>query len=1078
MNIFGHISHYFVKNKQLSFLVGIGVLLWGILSFIHIPKQYNPDIVAPAFRIDVAFPGASVDEVYNIVTKPLEDVLNEIPGVENIYSQTMHGGASSVTCEFYVGEDLEESMITLRQKIDSRLDLSPIGVGEPHIALIDPEDVPIKTLALISETIDPIELRKRAYEIKDATRTIPGVSIVSVIGGEHREFQIILDPEKMKITKTSLSEIQQALTNTSTLKDIGLIKTHEKYFTIETREHVATTSDIEDVIIVSNIEQQLRIGDVARVVERARERIDRVLFSQPEVKTKDAVYLTFAKKKGANIVEVTHAIDKRISVLEKTSTLFDGITKTIVKDEGRVAREEIRGLVINLIQAIVIVFIVLLFFLNKRAAFIVATCIPLTLLTVIALGSLFGYTMNRITLFALILSLGLLVDSATVVIENIVANKKNQPTLDKKELIPQAVSQVGVGLFLSTLTTVLAFIPMAFVTGMMGPYMGPLPFFVSAALIVALLYAYTINPWLAYVMCKDTVQSGIETHCRYICSLKTKGVELYSRILKHLLYHKIHRRIFLILCISALVISLLLPVVRLMRFRMLPKADREQYFVYVDLDRGNSIERSIQVGLACAEFMKTMPEVSSVQSFIGTPPVLDFNGLFRGNMYRQEPHQLSFKVNLTHPDKRKRTSEELVFEHRSLFAEFSKRFDDLTSLFVEDPPGPPVRATLHVKVKTDDEELLREVTYDLENKIARIPGVADSDISLLEENVSYVLSVNKRAAADADITVESIAEQLETIFSHEIIGVYHSKSNFEQEYIVLKYDRTLRDSIDDLKDIYIINEKGNHVPIARYVRVGKIAQEEVILNDDRERVAYISGEMGKRSVTYAILDLMHILTDYEYKGKKASLDKWSLLRFDFSLEDGKKFSIEFGGEWELTVKVFRDLGIAMGVAIVLIYLVLVAQFHSFRIPALIMATILLSLIGVLPGFSILFALDRIYFSATSMIGVIALAGIVVNNAIIFIEYVMQKAPQHDSLSETLIDAGRSRMRPILLTSITTILGSLVIARDPVWSGLAWSIVFGLSLSAALTLIVFPVLLHTFLGKSWFDFIREEVRNGH
>ncbi|MBU1863157.1 MAG: efflux RND transporter permease subunit [Candidatus Omnitrophica bacterium] len=1068
MNIYGRVAEYFIRNKRLSFLILLGIILWGSISFVVMPKQYNPDIVAPAFSITVEFSGATVDEVYQIVTKPLENVLNEIPGVEHIYSQSIHGGRALVIVEFFVGEDLERSMITLRQKISSRLNLKPLGVSEPFIASIDPEDLPIKTLVLHSTIIDPIALRKRAFYLRDELKHIKGTAYIDVIGGRRREFQIVLDPRMMKETRTALSEIGQALDTTSLLRDLGVIKTDTVYYTVETQEQAVTVNDIENIIISANAEQVLRISDVARVIEGEAEYENYVGFYKKGIAADSAVYITIAKKKGENVISVSHAIDEHLKQLQKELPYLHDIQIEIVKDEGRVARKEIYGLVINLMQAICIVFFVLLLFLNYRAAFIVALSIPIVLLSVVGIGNLFNYTINRITLFALILSLGLLVDNATVVIENIVKNKKKDSNAEKEGIIAQSVSEVGVALLLSTLTTVLAFIPMLFVTGMMGPYMGPLPFFISSTLVISLLCAYSINPWLASILCKDKQVFVDKKHCGFICTLSAKVLSGYRSLLTSLFDSRKKRVLFLISCFALLCIVMTFPVIRLIRFRLLPKADREQIYVYIDLDRGTSLERSQRVARGLVHLLQEERELQSIQTFVGAPPVLDFNGLFKGVSNRKGTHQITLKLNLTHPDRRQEASEDLAYYYRTVLEQQVKEYPDARISIVEDPPGPPVLATFHLKVKSDDTELLHTVAYDLEKRVNKIRELKDVDISIGEEHTKYVLSVDKKAAANARINVETISQELETIFSGRVIGTYHSDYNYEQEYIVLKFSRDLRDAIGDLDSIFIANELGNHVPVSRFVKVKSIEEDDTIIGDDREQTVYISGEMGKRSVTYAVIDVLKMLYDYHVPTLQSHRTHFSLLKASYQTDNHKKITVELGGEWELTVKVFRDLGLAMMVAIILIYLVLVAQFRSFIIPLLILGTIPLAMIGIMPGFALLFFLGRVYFSATSMIGVIALSGIVVNNAIIFIEYTIQTAKKYDSLKETLLDAGLTRFRPILLTSITTVLGSLVIATDPVWSGLSWAIVFGLSLSTLLTLVVFPVLIYDFLGKRWFE----------
>lgn len=1065
MNVFASIARFFISNRKLSFLILVIIFLWGALSFKMMPKQYNPNIVAPAFLINVDFPNATVDEVYRLVTQPLEDVLSEIPGVEDIYSKSYHGGRSSVVVQFYVGQDMEKSTITLRQKLSSRIDLSPVGAGEPYISAIDPEDLPIKTLALYSEKLDPVDLRQRAHALKEDIKLINGVSLVNIIGGRRREISIVLDLEKMKKTKTSLDEIQQALERTSLLKDLGVIKSKENYYTLEMGEQADTVDDIKNIIIASNFDYQLRIKDVAEVKASLVERSSYVNYLKDNKKYQDAVYVAISKLKGKNIVDVSNAIDKTIDVLKTRKPYFVDLKIDTVKDEGKTADEEIKGLVLNLAQAITIVFVVLFLFLNHRAAMIVAFSIPMTLLTVFGVGNLFGYTINRITLFALILSLGMLVDSATVVIENIVSLKKRNIDEEKEMLIPSAVAEIGTGLMFSTLTTVLAFIPMRFVSGMMGPYMGPIPFFVSTALIVSLIYAYTLNPWLAYLFCSDNIKSEVDKKCGFLCAILTKNVLLYRIALESLLSNKKVRVRFLTICFVALLISLSLPVFKLLRFRMLPKADRPQVYLQIDLNRGVSVESAQNIADRAIAALSDK-NIKSIQTFTAVAPVLDFNGMFRGVDERFNTNNITLKLNLVHQESRKKASEDIAFEYRQRLLNEFKNDLSVRFVMVEDPPGPPVKSTFQVKIKSADKKLLYAVSSKLENIVKQIKGIEDVDNSIMESNTKYLMYVDKTAAARADVDVASISNDLETVFKGRNIAVVHSDFNFEQEYAVLRIEKEKRDSIADLDNIYVVNKSGLYIPMSSLVKISTAVQEDVYINDNREKTVYISGEMGKRSVMYACLDLISDLKNFNLSGRDVKLLKMNLFELRYLVDGKDEFKIELGGEWDITIAVFRDLGLAMLIALVLIYLVLVAQFRSFLIPGLIFVTIPLALIGVLPGFSILFALKRIYFSATSMIGVIALSGIVVNNAIIFIEHVKQSANKFDNLKDLLLDSGLTRMRPILLTSITTILGSLVIASDPVWSGLAWSIVFGLSLSSLLTLLVFPCLVYHFLNDNW------------
>ncbi len=1029
------------------------------------PKRYNPDITAPAFQVRILFPEATGKEVYELITRPLENVIHEIPGIDEIYSQSIHGGESRVSVFFEVGENPDVSKIRLIQKINSNLQLKPEGVTNVAIETLDPDNLPIMTLAIRSKQLDPIELRKRAFLIKDELKKIAGTSIINVVGGQRRDFQVILDPARLKEYEVALDDIKINLAEKSLFRSLGHIKTRNQHTPIETSGTIRNVDELSNLIISSNVEQQLKIKDIAKVQIGRLETDSYVNFHTKDETISDAVFISIAKKKGGNITKIARNIRTAVTALQQQSPLLHNVTMQVIRDEGRVAYEELRRLTINLLQAITIVLIILFFFLNIRAAIVVAISIPLTLLTVFGIGNLVGFTINRITLFALILSLGLLVDSATVIVENIVRNKAEHPDMSKPAVISMSVAEVGMGLFLATITTVLAFIPMRFVTGMMGPYMGPLPFFVSTALLVALLFSYTLNPWLAYIFCSPTGTKGksrpslVERFANMI-----RGV--YRRLLTALLDSKTKRRLLIGASIVLFCTILTFPALKLLRFRMLPKADREQIYVYLNLPDGAGVEKSNEVSSSLAELLLKNGNVLSVQSFVGQVPILDFNGLFRGASARQLPNHVTLRINLTHPSDRNLSSEELALQFRENLGPIISGVPDTHFQVIEDPPGPPVRSTFMIKIKTNDPKLLEKIAQEVATSVQLIDGIEDIDTSLIDPHKKYYLRVNLDQAAISQMNTQLIAEMLQTLYSGVQIGIYHSDSNVEQEYITLKFPREYRTKITELDHIYLNNKLGIPIPLSRFVSIDEQPSRPHILTDNRETVAYIMAEMGARSVTYAAIDFLRWLNNDRLDS--GQLHKVGLIKSQFNAPDGTPIKIELDGEWKMTLEVFRDLGLAMIIAIGLIYIVLVAQFRSYRIPLLILMTIPLAFIGVFPGFAFLFWVNRIYFSATSMIGVIALSGIVVNNAIILLEYIINLMNTQGDYKASIIDACEVRMRPILLTSLTTILGSLTIAGDPVWSGLAWSIVFGLSLSAILTLIIFPTLLYHFVGPQEFQ----------
>ena len=1074
----GKIAQTFVTNKRLSLLLMVSLFIWGAFSFWNTPRQYNPKITAPAFRIQVDFPGASRSEVLEQVTKPLENTLAQIPAIEDIFSVTVEGGMASIIANFYVGEDEDSAKITLNDRIQSDLNLAPLGIQSPRIESINPDDVPVLVIALESQSVSPGDLRKFAFRLRDKLINVEGTSRVEIIGGKRTQLAIEIDPLRLARNNLGFSQIENALRRNNFFLPSGVIKQKDVYIPLQTTGVIESAAELRNLVIQSSDIQNVYLGDVATIREGPAETEDLVRHRFSGQKVNNSVLISIAKLKDTNIGDVTGNLRERMTQLEK-GFLPDDIKASIIINEGKVARQEISRLVSNLFTSILIVVAILFFFLNGRAAFLVAISIPLTLATVFGISQVTGQNINRITLFALILSLGLLVDNATVVIENIVRRLKNEGYKNKEKTVIDSVAEVGIGLFMSTVTTVLAFIPMAFVTGMMGPYMGPIPFFVPVALVVSLGLSFTVNPWLATLLLNENKKpaktswlsrlNGLSLVTR-LSTMQNRLAELLLAFLRNLLHGLIaksgNRKKFLLAIALATVASFILPATGLVKFRMLPKADKDQFFIYLDLADGSSLEKTILVTERIEEFLTSRPEISMVQSYIGAPPILDFNGLFRGASDRRFPNQATIRAGLLASDERELKSTEIVTLLRPLLQQHVRAFSaDAVLKMVEDPPGPPVLSTVLVRVQGENDELLNKVARDLGQKIGQVEEVVDRDTSVSDDLNVITLQINSALASRSRLSNLQIVETLNTAYSGKAIGIYHNPENIEQEMITLRLAREFRRDKSALSSLYIVNDLGIKVKLSDFVKVVERPLVKPLRRENRQNTAYVTAEMGNRSITYAAIDLLSFLLDYEpaegYRQKS-----WSLFSVEYANAENQELSISIGGEWELTLEVFRDLGAAMGVAIFLIYFVLVAQFSSFREPLIIMSTIPLSLIGVLPGFYVLSFFTGIYFNATSMIGVIALAGIAVNNSIILLEYLNSLKEQGVALEEALVQAGITRFRPIMLTTVTTMLGSVTIAGDPVWAGLAYAIIFGLGISSMLTVLVFPVLYAVLKGNEW------------
>lgn len=1066
----GQISNYFITNGKLTFLILIGTFIWGVLSFFQTPKKYNPTIVAPAFQIVVDYPGATREEVYEQITKPLENVVSDIAGVEDIYSTTFNGGRSVLNVNFFVGEDINASKVALNDRINSDMNFAPMGINKPMIISLDPEDVPVMQIALSSDELDAVELRKLGFKVRDRLSTVEGTSRIFVVGGRKKELSVEINPKKLASYGIAAERVEQALTMNNIYMPSGLVKGKDEYKPIQTYGWISTPEEAKEIVVATNDSINIKLGDVAKVEYRIEEIESHVRHIKLKDSKRNTVLLSVAKLTGTNISEVTDNVEAQLDEL-KSGIIPANAEVEIVVNEGAKAKSEINGLMTNLMTSIGIVVLVLFIFLSFKAAMLVAIAIPLTLSIVFGLAYLNGQSINRITLFALILSLGMLVDNATVVIENIV-RKTGEVKRTTLEVFTDAVNEVGPGLFMSTVTTVLAFIPMAFISGMMGPYMGPIPFFVPAALITSLIISFTINPWMGSVLLKKEEEVvGGDHRPGKLHEIGTHLMMSYRHFLRSLLENKKKTNLTLGIVVIALLFVVSFPAFKLVKFRMLPKANVNQFYVYLDMKAGTSLEKTLMVSKSLEKKLLEQENIEMVQSFVGTPPVLDFNGLFKGASGRQHFHQATLRVGLSKDKSARLTSEDMVLKLRPMLNQHvQKEFaGEIVKLkLIEDPPGPPVLSTYLVRVQGWDKDLIEKEAKALFPHLKKVEGVTDMDSTQPEGTKTIEFVVDHFEASKTKTSPAQIVSYLNTLYSGKAVGIFHQKG-YEQELIRIRFDRDARFDLKALDTLQVPNAVGIGIPLSRLVKKAETETISPLMQENHKKTIYLFGEMGNRSVTYAGIDTLIDLVNYNLSDGKGSVENWNLFGVDYKTSSGEKLSISIGGEWELTLKVFRDLMIAMAMALLVIYLVLVAQFSSFSEPLLIMSTIPLGVLGVFPGFYILNLLVGEYFTATSMIGVIALAGIAVNNSIILLEYLNGLKIKRIDLDEALIEAAATRLRPIALTTVTTMLGSMTILGDPVWSGLAWAIILGLGMSSALILIVFPILYKVVRGKDWHSF---------
>jgi len=1074
LGLAGRIVSVFLKNTELSILSIIILAVWGGLSFYFMPKQYNPEIVAPAFTITTDFPGASSSETYEFITRLVEDKVFELPGVDEVSSQSFPGGKSVVMVKFFVGSNREDAKISLNQKLRDNMASKPAQAGDPIIQSIDPDDVPILDIGLSSDTLSESSLRKLAFDVSDRIKLTEGISKIEIKGGRTNHLQVAVDAGKLANHRITLEEIMGAIASANDIFTFDTLQTNERSPIINIVGNIENAEALSRVVIRDN-GTLLRLGDVATVSYGSGVITDYIRKSEQETGSSPVVHIALSKLKGTNATVVSKEALATLADLQN-SMIPPDVRIDILNDEGKTASEEISKLTFDLLKSIAIVGVLLYIFLGAKNALIAAISIPLVLLAVFGTGLIAEQSVNRITLFALILSLGLLVDDAIVVVENIARYFRLYPKEKKVTLIIRAVDEVGGALALSTFTMAIAFIPMAFVTGMMGPYMGPIPFFVPVALFASLLFAVTINPFLALLFTSKKENSASQDEHSYESGLFFRAVKWieyrYARFLTALLTEKKRRDFFLKGVFIVLFVSLLLPLTPLVPFRMLPKADKDQFSLYVDMPQGTSIEATNVLTQEIETIVLNDSEVEMVESFVGQSQVTDFNGLFKGSSSRIGSNQATLKVHLTSHKERVITSEEIASRLRNQFSVLRTEHPDVVIRLVEDPPGPPVLATFLLKIKGGSEVVRNQIAKDMESEVRQINGVVDIDTSLPEYGLHFSYRIDREKSALLGIAPHDIVNALHTALSGSSAGLYHEKARAdlrkaEQEYIIVRFASEYRTTEDALSLIRLTSRSGESVPLTEVIEKVDNTVDTAILSHDRQQTTYLSGEMEGRSIIYALLDLFPKLIWYELPVPGGERVSWSLLGAIY--EDTvthERYTIEIGGEWKLTLEVFRDLGLAMGLAIFLIYFVLAAKTESLFVPLLIMTSIPLALIGVLPGFAFLYMLKGTYFNATSMIGVIALAGLAVKNAVIYLEYLEPLKKSGKTIEEALVETGRIRLLPIALTSLAAILGSFTIVSDPVWEGLGWAIIFGLTASTFLTLIVFPLMYFIFEGKDW------------
>ena len=1045
----GKIAHAFIDSQLTPLLIAASLLL-GLFSVLQTPREEEPQIVVPMLDVFVSMPGASAREVEQRVAVPMEKLLRGVPGVEFIYS-TSQPGEAMVIVRFYVGVKEEDAVVRTYDKLYSNFDLIPPGASQPLIKARSIDDVPVLALTFWGKTYDGFAMRRIAAEIDQAVKQVDDVSETSLIGGQRRELRVTLDPQRLAAYHASPSGIARALEISNRRSDAGSFAAGNQEFAVEAGSFIRNADDARRIVIGAQDGRPVYLADVAEVTDGPAEASDYAFFgtgaAEPGTSgTFPAVTLTVAKRKGANATIVARNVLSKVDSLRGYAIPRD-VEVSVTRNYGETAKHKSDELLKHLFIATLSVTLLVALALGWRESGVVLLAIPVTLALTLFIFYAYGYTLNRVTLFALIFSIGILVDDAIVVVENIVRHfrlpgNQNRP---RSDVAVEAVNEVGNPTILATFAVIAAILPMAFVRVLMGPYMRPIPVGASAAMVFSLLIAFAVSPWAALRLLRGHTGKHSEGEA------EGWSTRLYRRLMTPLILNARRRWIFFGSVAALFLLACSLVAFKAVRVKMLPFDNKSEFQVIVDMPEGTPLERTLAVEQEIGSFLHTQSEVTNYQIYAGTSGPYNFNGLVRHYYLRRGPNQGDIQVNLRPVDDRSKQSHELAKQMRGPIDEIGKRWNARVKI-AEVPPGPPVLSTLVAEVYGPNYARQIELARQVRSVFEETPGVVDVDWYVAGDEPKLDFQVEQDKSALQGISPADVSQSLTIALGGATVGLLHEPDEREDVPIRLQLARSSRSSADALRGLFLNTPKGAMVPLGELVRVNQSQIDKNIYRKNLREVVYVIGDVAgaEESPVYAIgrmgdeIGALKIPEGY-------SVEQFTAIQ----PPDAKKLAIKWDGEWHITYEVFRDLGLAFAAVLVLIYVLVVGWFRSFKTPLVIMAPIPLTLVGILPAHALMGA----FFTATSMIGFIAGAGIIVRNSIILVDFIELRRSRGMSLEEAVVDAGAVRFRPMLLTAAAVVVGASVILFDPIFQGLAISLMAGEVASTVLSRMTVPVVYY-------------------
>ncbi len=1048
LGIAGHLAQAFIRSKLTPLLI-LSSLLLGTFAVMKLPREEEPQINVPMFDIFVPFPGASSEEVEQRVVNLGERKIWEIPGVEYIYSTSQPGMAMFIV-RFKVGTDPEEAMTRLYAKTSAHADLMPPGTMAPLIKPRSIDDVPVLVLTLWGPQ-DELALRRAAATLRQEISAVPGVSETQILGGRKRQLLVHFLPEKLSRHRLSPLEIAGILQASNQRLPAGHYNSDGKAVTVDTDAFIHSVDDLKRVVVGVSSGRPILLQDVAEITDGPDETEQDVKIWGAGAASSDAVTLAVSKRRGMNATKVVAEVLKRVEHTQRTLLPSD-IKTEVTRNYGATAKEKSDELLFHMILATISVTILIGFALGIREALVVLIAIPVTLGLTLFLYFMAGYTLNRITLFALIFSIGILVDDAIVVVENIHRHYSMRDGRPLWKLAVDAVSEVGNPTFLATWAVIAAILPMAFVGGLMGPYMRPIPVGASGAMIFSLAVAFIVSPW-AFIRLLEMWKPNKE-HCEV--PKEGKMDKLYRRGMRKLLDHAGLRHWYFAAMIAMLLGACSMVYFKLVTVKMLPFDNKNEFEVVLNMPEGTALAATQKVAGEMAEVIRAVPEVETVTAYSGLGAPYNFNGLVRHYFLRTQPNQAGIVVTLKDKSERKRQSHAIASSLRGPLHEIARKHGARMQV-AEVPPGPPVLSTIVLEIYGPDPVKQLSLARRVKSLLEQTEGVTDVDTYVPDAQPLDRLMVDRERATLNGIPAAQIARTVSVALDGQTLDLAHIQAEKEPVEIRLRLPESKRRGLSETQSITLLSRNGTPIALKDLTTLKRLDLDAPIYHKNLMRAAYVIADVsGKQeSPVYALLKLRKEI-DKLAASEGVELKQYFARQPDSSLET----AVKWDGEWQITYEVFRDLGLAFALVLVLIYILVVAWFESFTIPLVIMAPIPLTLVGILPAHWGLGA----FFTATSMIGFIAGAGIVVRNSIILVDFIQLRMREGMPLKEAVIDAGAVRFRPMLLTAAAVVVGAGVILFDPIFQGLAVALMAGEVASTLLSRTAVPVLYYLLMRR--------------